>query len=194
MLNRNHTYVVGIGASAGGMKSIIDFFSMPINLQAAYVVIQHFPRTYSSQLVSILEKQNVEEIKENVSIERGVIYFPPAGTEVRLGKNKLFLTERPNTLINYGVNFFFESLSKRNRRAIGIIMSGAGDDGMNGISSIELAGGNSIIQSLESATHWGMPSSSIKHNRSDYVLSPFAMASAVDKIIERGQALIKNKK
>ena len=185
-LNKAPTYVVGIGASAGGLEALRALFGAlkvpPRNL--AFVVVQHLAPLHRSRLVELIAsttKLAVEEVSDGMRPKRGVIHITPpnANLVVQDGKLRLMGTgpgPKPS------VDTFFRSLADLGPRAVGIILSGTGSDGALGIQSIRGAGGITLAQNAESAKYDSMPKAAVHTGAVDHTLAPEAMARELQRI------------
>src|SRR6266550_6727669 len=174
-------YVVGLGASAGGLEALRDFFAaVPAKSGAAFVVIQHLAPTHRSQMVELLATHTtvpVSEIEDGVMIQPDHIYVIPPAKWVRIFRGKLFLSEPQKRAPILPIDYFFRSLAEdRSELAIGIALSGTGSDGTLGVRAIKEAGGTIMVQDKESARFSAMPDSAGATGLADYVLPPEAMA------------------
>ena len=147
----SEVFVVAMGGSAGSLSAIIDFFDHTPLDNAAYVVLRHMPREERSHLGLILQKHSmldIVEVMEDQKVEKNKIYYPTAGKHLVLEGETLVQVERESTGSNRGIDLFFNSLARSGLgfRAIGVIMSGAGTDGVKGMASIKSAGGLVIAQ------------------------------------------------
>jgi len=190
MLHNNQStsepfFIVGIGASAGGLSAFESFFqAIPVNttLKMAFVLIQHLSPDYKSILQEIIQRyttMDVYEAEDNMKIEQNCIYITPANFDMALvdGVIKLIapLAQKGHRL---PIDYFFESLAKDKKRyAIGIILSGTAHDGSLGIQEIKNNGGIVIAQTPESCDFRGMPESAIATGTVDYILNPEEMAN-----------------
>lgn len=174
-------YVVGIGASAGGLEALEQFFaSMPSDSNMAFVVIQHLSPDFKSLMPEILSRNTemeVYQIENGMKIVPGCVYLNPPKFNVKISQGQLFLNEQdPIQKVNLTINTFFESLAEdMNEKSIGIILSGTGSDGTRGCRAIKEAGGIVIAQDVKSAKFNGMPKSVIVTNICDYILPPTSM-------------------
>ncbi len=167
-------YVVGIGASAGGLEALEIFFdNMPPLQDFAFVVVQHLSPDYKSLMGELLRKHtqlSVHEAEDGITVEPGNIYLMPRKKNMTMYHGRLFLTEKEQGL-NLPIDIFFQSLAEdRGEKAIGIILSGTGSDGTRGIRSIKEVGGMVMVQAEDSAKFDGMPRSAISTGIVDYVL------------------------
>jgi two-component system CheB/CheR fusion protein len=182
-------YIIAIGASAGGLEAISAFFDYTPLDSVSYILIQHLSADFKSQMVEILarhSKLQVVEAVENVDIKSNTVYLIPNSKFMSIEKSRLILSDkkdqpRPHMTIDY----FFCSLAKERRnKAIGIILSGTGDDGSRGIEAIKEAGGIVLIQDPVTANFKGMPEAAIATGCADWVLSPEAMPQIIEDYAE----------
>ncbi|WP_051560580.1 chemotaxis protein CheB [Clostridium beijerinckii] len=171
-------YVVGIGASAGGLEALEQFFAnMTPASNIAFVVIQHLSPDFKSLMPEILSRKTemeVYQIKNGMKISPGCVYLNPPKFNVKISQGQFLLEEQdPIHKINLAINTFFESLAEDiNEKSIGIILSGTGSDGTRGARAIKEAGGIVIAQDIKTAKFNGMPKSVIAANICDFILSP----------------------
>jgi two-component system CheB/CheR fusion protein len=169
-------FIAGIGASAGGLQALEAFFSaMPPDSDVAFVIIQHLDPTYKSQMSSILQgytQMKVLEIKDGVRIAPNSVYVNPPNKEVALIDNTLQLMELPHGQRPVmPIDSFFRSLAEdQEDRSIGIILSGSGSDGSQGLKAIRDKGGMVLVQDPTQARYDRMPQNAINTDMVDLVL------------------------
>lgn len=174
-------YYVGIGASAGGLEALESFFkNMPEDSGMAFIVIQHLSPDYKSMMVELLSKytkMNVLRADEGMQVEPNTIYLIPPRKNLRIFHGKLMLSEQDFSRgVNLPIDIFLQSLAEdQAEKAIGIILSGTGSDGMRGIRLIKQNGGIVFVQSIESSRFDGMPRSAISTGLADFILAPEEM-------------------
>ena len=111
-------FVVGIGASAGGIQALESFFAqLPNRPNAAFVVVQHLSPDFKSMMTDILQRQTammVCQIDDGTVVQAGTVYVLPPGKNTVIQNRRLHLLDRPGHLNypNYPINLFFESLAK----------------------------------------------------------------------------------
>ncbi|MFA4870124.1 MAG: CheR family methyltransferase [Pedobacter sp.] len=184
-------YIIAIGASAGGLEAISVFFDYTPLDSVSYILIQHFSADFKSQMVQILaqhSKLQVVEAIDNVDIKSNTVYLIPTAKFMSIKKGRLVLLDkkdqpRPHMTIDY----FFRSLAKeRGNKAIGVILSGTGDDGSKGIEAIKNAGGITLVQDPVTASFNSMPLAAIATGCADRVISPEAMPQVIDDYVMSG--------
>jgi two-component system, chemotaxis family, CheB/CheR fusion protein len=174
-------YVVGLGASAGGLEALRSFFAaVPANSGAAFVVIQHLAPDHRSQMVELLATHTrapVRQIEDGMTIQPDHVYVIPPRKCVKIFRGKLFLVDPEKRAPHLPIDQFFRSLAEdRGELAIGIALSGTGSDGTLGVRAIKEAGGTVMVQDEGSAKFSGMPDSAAATGLADYVLPPAEMA------------------
>ncbi|MDJ0554245.1 MAG: chemotaxis protein CheB [Microcoleaceae cyanobacterium MO_207.B10] len=140
----NDFFVVGIGASAGGLRVIEEFFdNMPRDSGAAFVVVQHLSPDFKSLMKELLERltqMEVHRVEEVMKLEPNNVYLIPPRKNLVVNNRCLRLTEQdlnPRLHPNYPISLFFDSLAKDYAdKAIGVVLSGSGSDGAPGLQSI----------------------------------------------------------
>lgn len=173
--------IVGIGASAGGLEALQEFFdAMPSSPGSAFVIVQHLSPDYKSFMGELLARHTsipIDIVSDNTLIENNHIYLIPPKMNMTVLGGKLHLKEIEGRALNLPIDIFFRSLAAdQENNAIGIILSGTGTDGTLGIRSIKENGGMTMVQDDQSAKFDGMPRSSISTGMIDFVLPPTQLA------------------
>ncbi|MFN4084245.1 MAG: CheR family methyltransferase [Bacteroidia bacterium] len=183
-IEENNLYVIGVGASAGGLEAISDLLRNSNDIKnACFVICQHLSPTYKSMLVDLLKREtkfDVKEAQNNIELKSGTVYITPPDSDIQILKNFIILT-RANVLgPKPSINFFFESLAlDKKSKAIAIILSGTGSDGSNALKEIKENGGFVIVQDPEMAKYSGMPNAAIDTGYVDIVTGTEHMAAEI---------------
>ena len=169
--------IVGIGASAGGVEALQQFFSsVPSLTGMSFVVVQHLSPDYKSLMADILHKYTempIYEAEDNMVVEPDTVYLNPAKMYLTFKDGMLHLNPLEQGTISHPIDKFFSALAEEKQdKAIGIILSGTGTDGSSGARAIKEHGGIVIAQSPESAKFDGMPRNIINLGISDYIMAP----------------------
>ena len=169
--------VIGIGASAGGLEALQQFFDyMPSHSGFCFVVIQHLSPDYKSLMADILAKHtqmSVYQAENHMGIHPDTVYLIPPKKYMTIQQNQLILSDYDAGTLNHPIDVFFTSLAEEKKEhSIAIVLSGTGSDGTNGIKAIKEKGGLVIAQAPESAKFDGMPRSVINTGLADFILSP----------------------
>ena len=160
--------IVGIGASAGGLHALEEFFGkVSPGLGAAYVVVQHLDPDHASVLGELLQRISplqVIEATDGQRVEPGLVYVIPPNREMEIFDGVLLLgvpaTPRGQRM---AVDLFFRSLAdERGQGAVGVVLSGTGSDGALGLRAIHAAGGLCLVQAPASAKFEGMPAAALR--------------------------------
>jgi len=180
-------YVVGLGASAGGLETLELFFTnMPPDSGMAFVVVVHLDPTHKTLLPELLARytrMDVSLAEEGVTVEPNNVYVIPANRDITLNEGQLHLEEPLSPRgMRHTIDIFLRSLAEdRVDHAIAVILSGTGTDGTQGVKAVKEAGGIVVVQDENSAKYPGMPQSAIATGVADIVISADKMP---DKIIE----------
>jgi len=179
------SYIVGIGASAGGVESLGEFFeNMDSNSGMAFVVVQHLSSTYRSLMAELLAprtRMKIYHAETGMVLEPNCIYLNPPKRDLFIVDGMVELHDvDPGQLPPLPIDRFFRSLAEFSKdRAIAVVLSGCGTDGSRGIASIKDHGGLVVVQDAMSAKFDGMPSSALRTGAADLVGTPSQMPSAL---------------
>ena len=182
------SFVVGIGASAGGLNAYKAFFdALPSNTGMAFAVISHIHPAAHSQLAEILSrhtKMTVVLAASGMKMRANQVYVIPGNADLLIEDGALTVVS-PRTRRNAQVDIFFTSLAiAMGERSIGIVFSGYDGDGAEGCKRIKAAGGTTFAQDI-SAEVSGMPLSAQSAGCVDFVLPADKIPAELDKLIIR---------
>ena len=169
--------IVGIGASAGGLEAFEQFLSnVPENSGIAFIVIQHLDPTQKGMLPELLQrvsKMHVYQVKDRTKIQPDCVYVIPPNKTMSILNGVLHLFDPLEIRgLRLPIDFFFRSLADDlKERSIGIILSGMGSDGSQGIRAIKENNGIVLVQDPATAKYDSMPRSAIESVQVD-VLAP----------------------
>ena len=169
-------YVVGIGASAGGLEALEQFFARcPNDLGAAFVVVQHLSPDHKSMMSNLLARHTdmpVQVAEDGTAIAPNEIYLIPPGSILSIEGDRLRLKPKRTQGLTLPIDIFLTSLARSfGSHAVAVILSGTGSDGTRGGVEINAAGGFLVVQDPRQAKFDGMPSSAINTGIVDAVLS-----------------------
>ncbi len=168
--------LVGVGASAGGLDALRQFFErLPADSGLTFVVILHLSPEHESVLAELLQsrtKMTVTKVTEAVRVEPNHVYVIPPDRNLVMSDGYIRLTMRErDSLKHVPVDLFFRTLAEHYRqRAIAVVLSGSGTDGSLGVRNIKEAGGIAIAQDPLEAEYDGMPRSAIESGAVDFIL------------------------
>jgi two-component system CheB/CheR fusion protein len=167
--------IVGIGASAGGLVALEQFFShVPPDGGLAYVIVQHLDPKREGMLVELLQRHTplpVAEVQDQTLVEPNHVYVIPPGRDLSLLKGVLHLMVPPELRgLRLPIDFFFKSLADdQQQNSVGVILSGMGSDGTQGLRAIRQAAGACFVQTPVSAQFDSMPRSALEAGVADVV-------------------------
>ena len=178
---------IGIGASTGGTLALEDIFRrLPANLPPI-LVVQHMPPNFTKQFaerLNELSELNIKEAEDGDLITQGSVYIAPGGYHmitVRQGASlftRLTETERVH-FQRPAVDILFQSMAESTgRNALGVLLTGMGKDGAEGLLKMKNQGAVTVAQDEASSIVWGMPRTAVELGAAQEVLS-------LDKIPDR---------
>lgn len=180
--------IVAIGASTGGteaLKTLLE--AMPADCPGM-VIVQHMPemftRAFANRLDSLCEI-SVKEAEPNDTVIRGRALIAPGNHHMLLKRSgaRYFVDIKEGPLVcrhRPSVDVLFRSAARyAGQNAVGVIMTGMGDDGANGMLEMKQAGGATIAQDEETCVVFGMPNEAIKRNAVDRIVPLQAIAKTI---------------
>ncbi|HIE02577.1 MAG TPA: chemotaxis response regulator protein-glutamate methylesterase [Thiotrichaceae bacterium] len=188
--------IIAIGASTGGTEAIkVLLMQMPANAPGI-VISQHIPATFSysfAMRMNQLSAMTVFEAENEQVILPGHVYIAPGGYHLlveRSGARYICRLNQGNPVNRHrpSVDVLFRSISQNvGPNAIGVILTGMGDDGARGITEMREAGAITIAQDEHTSVVWGMPGEAIKRGKIDYVLPLYEMADKLLSLTEESE-------
>jgi two-component system CheB/CheR fusion protein len=181
------SYVVGVGASAGGLEALeLMFQALSSDSGMAFVIVQHLSPDFKSLMDELLARYTdmaIHRVEDGMRVERNSLYLIPPKQEMIISDGKLLLTEKDSSqALSLPIDHFLRSLAQDvGSRSIAVVLSGTGSDGSRGIRDIHAAGGLVIAQRPESAKFDGMPRSAIDTGLADVVVEPAEIADILTR-------------
>ena len=185
--SNNLFYVVGIGASAGGLDALERFFqNMTESSGMAFIVVSHLDPNHISIMPELIQKSTKMKLfqaEDGMLVEPDHVYVAPANRDLAILHGTIQLIE---PLEAHGfrlpIDYFFKSLSADiGDKAVCIILSGMASDGSAGLKEVKSELGMVMVQDPQSAKFDGMPTSAIKTQLADYILPPEEMPDRLIK-------------
>lgn len=171
--------VVAVGASTGGTEALRLFLeAMPLD-SPGIIIVQHMPENFTKSFANRLNELcniTVKEAENGDTVIRGRALIAPGNHHMLLKRSgaKYFVEIKDGPLVNRhrpSVDVLFRSAARyAGRNAIGIIMTGMGDDGARGLLEMKEAGARTIAQDEKSCVVFGMPNEAIKHGAVEKIL------------------------
>jgi len=174
-------YIVGMGASAGGLEAFERFFqNMSNDSGIGFILVPHLDPTHVSLMPELIQKRSkmdVFQIKDGVKVKPNAVYIVPPNYDLAILNGILQLFPPPKIGgPRMPIDYFFRSLAQdEGEKAICIILSGMGTDGTLGLRSVKGELGMAMVQTPDSAKYNGMPRSAIETDLVDYILPPEKM-------------------
>jgi two-component system CheB/CheR fusion protein len=177
--------IVGIGASAGGLAALGEFFvPAPPDIGVAFVVVSHQPSGHVSLLPDLLQKHTampVVEATDGMRVAPNHVYLSAPGRTLAMLQGALHVMDPDSDgRVALPIDYFFRSLADdQGERAIGVILSGTGTDGTLGLKAIKAHAGMTMAQEAQTAKYAGMPESAIRSGAVDYVRPTGSMVEQI---------------
>ncbi|WP_052360261.1 CheR family methyltransferase [Solidesulfovibrio alcoholivorans] len=180
--------VVAIGASAGGLEAILALLeNLPPNLPAALVALTHLPPDKPSSLDAVLASHTrmaVRTIDGDTPPQQGTIHIPASGDDLDFSGGLLRPHRREAGLLRHNIDAFLSDLAEAyGSRAVAVICSGTGTDGMQGAIRVAKAGGVVLVQDPAEAAHAGMPEAVIAAGAATAVLPMAELARQLARLL-----------
>jgi two-component system chemotaxis response regulator CheB len=173
---------LAMGISTGGpisLQKVIPFFSEKIKIPI--FIVQHMPPKFTASLADRLNSLSALEVKEaadNELVRNGVVYIAPGGLHMTLKKDnlnntKIVISDKPDKVLHRpSVDVMLDSVhSIYGKYTLGVIMTGMGKDGLEGIKKLKASGGYCIAQDEDSCVVYGMPRAIVDNGLADIVAS-----------------------
>jgi len=181
--------VVVIGVSTGGPPAVQKVLSaLPANFPASIVIAQHMPAAFTGPFAKRLDglcQISVKEAEAGDRLKPGCAFIAPGGKHLMLkqmvSRVDLEITTEPaSALYKPSANVLIGSAADAvGRRALGVILTGMGNDGMEGIRALKLKGGRALAQSDATCVVYGMPKAIVDAGLSDEIVDIDDMAQAI---------------
>ncbi|TFD76036.1 chemotaxis protein CheB [Cryobacterium fucosi] len=190
---RTRQTVVALAASTGGPKALATVLAGLGGLAAPVLVVQHLHQDFTGGLVDWMTRVSAlpVEIAVHDQVARpGRVYLAPGGLHLRLGAGlRLELASTPVTIHQPSANELFQSVARNAGSAgVGVILTGMGDDGAEGLLEMHRANGQTLGQDEESCAVFGMPRAAYRVGAVSDLLSVDLLAAAILRCAARGTA------
>jgi signal transduction histidine kinase len=167
--------IAGIGASAGGLEAFVALFKhLPVDTGMGFVIVQHLDPHRENQLTEILARATRMPVcvaRHQMKVEPNRVYVIPFNKRMTIAGGRLELVRRGEN--HHLINEFFCALAKdQGHRAVGVVLSGTGNDGTQGLEAIKAASGITFAEDEASAQFSDMPANAIATGLVDFTLPP----------------------
>jgi two-component system chemotaxis response regulator CheB len=183
-------WIVTIGASTGGPRAIQDVLSrLPRNIPAAILIVQHMPEGFTRSFAERLNWYTSLEVKEAEDgdlLKKGLVLIAPGNYHMEVKGEKISLTQKPSVNhVRPSVDVLMNSIAEfYGPKSIGVILTGMGIDGCEGIKNIKYAGGRTIAQDKKTSVINGMPQAAVNLGVVDTVKPLQEIADEIIKLME----------
>ncbi|MFL6585056.1 MAG: PAS domain S-box protein [Chthoniobacterales bacterium] len=187
--------VIGLGASAGGVAPLQQFFGdMKPDTGLAFVVVMHLSPDYESQLASVIQQKTtmpVTQVHEPVKVLPNNVYVIPPTHQLSFEDGMLGLVPLQHALgRRITIDLFFRTLGQAyGQRSVCVILSGSDSDGVIGLKHVRAQGGLTIVQDPNEAEFDSMPATAISTGMVDWVLPVSQMAAKLVEFVENENAM-----
>ena len=185
--------VIAIGASAGGPSALAKLLSgFPADFPVPIIIVQHIPHEFVIGLARWLDKNTplqVQVAEDGVKLQPGVVNLSPGTAHVKIARRAdslviCLVSEQGEYRYQPSVDVLFKSVAEVcGDRAVGLIMTGMGDDGADGLLQMREAGARTMVQDKASSTVFGMPSVAIERQAVEQVKSLADLPSAILELL-----------
>lgn len=186
-------FLIGVGASAGGLEPIYNLFERPTPPNTSFIIIQHLPPGFKSNTATLLAnhiQREVKEISNHLLIEPDTIYVIAERKNILIKEGRFVTKEDLGIQPNNAVDILLKSLAEyKGSKSGAIILSGANDDGTKGAEAIKAAGGFVVAQEPSTAQFNIMPGSVISSGVSDSIAPPEHIMDEVRGYIKQSELL-----
>ena len=193
-LPRNVYKAVALGISTGGPMSLQKVVPRFLKKNIVpYFIVQHMPPKFTKSLAQRLDTLSELEVKEaehEEPVRNGVVYFAPGGFHMTVKKNSnggvfIDISEQPATTLHRpSVDVMMESVVKvYGKHTLGVIMTGMGKDGLEGIRQLKQLGGYCVAQDEASCVVYGMPKSIVDAGFADVTASLEDVAKIINEVL-----------
>jgi two-component system chemotaxis response regulator CheB len=179
-----------IGGSAGGVDALAVLLpALPAHLRVPVIVVLHLPREKPSLLVEIFSRQcalPVCEATDKAPIEPGTVYFAPADYHLLVDRGPCFAlsVDEPVHFSRPSIDVLFESAADAyGERLLGVVLTGASQDGAQGLAAVHRAGGVTAVQEPSEAPAPYMPESALRASPVDHILPLSGIAELIGTLV-----------
>lgn len=183
---------VVIGASAGGIDALLVLLE-PLQppLAVPVIVVLHLPDNHESRLVQVFGHRlrvPVGEAQPHAPVEKGWIHFAPPGYHLLVEADRTFsLSCDPPVLFSRpSIDVLFESCAEAwGERLVGMVLTGANEDGARGLATIKALGGLTVVQDPAEAAHPAMPEAAVRLANPRFVLPLAGLRGLLHTVVQR---------
>lgn len=183
--------IIVIGSSSGGMEALTELVKgLPANFPGSLFAVQHVAANSVNYLPEMLDRHTsvtVSLAAEGRQIEPNHLYVAPADHHLLIDSDQMFLSQGPReNRVRPAIDPLFRSAAlSHGPRVIGVVLSGALDDGTAGMVAIKNSGGMALVQDPQEAMTPSMPQSVIEHVQVDSILPVAEIGTSLGKLVQQ---------
>lgn len=189
-LLKNNINVVVIAASTGGPKALVYLMSkLPEKIKAPILIVQHMPKNFTKSFADRLDQESkikVVEAKDGMNIQKNMVYLSPGDFHMIIKDGNIGLNQDKKLHgVRPAADYLFQTAAREYREnTLGIVLTGMGKDGTDGMANIKDLGGFNIAQSEKTCIVYGMPGSAVKRGVVHEIMDLEDISTALNKAIE----------
>lgn len=194
--------IIAIGASTGGPRALTSIIpKLPVDFPAAVLVVQHMPKGFTKSFAERLNWESqlhVKEAEDGEEIKAGVVYVGPGGCTFKVtrdekGDNRISIQKNTtSTLLSPSVDILMKSVAQYyGRSSIGLVLTGMGSDGTEGMRAIYKASGLTLAQDKSSSIVYGMPRACVEAGVVQQVAALNDIPSLLESVVKRDEKIKK---
>jgi two-component system, chemotaxis family, protein-glutamate methylesterase/glutaminase len=187
-----HADAVAIGASAGGIDALFTLLQdLRPPMDAAMIVVLHLPEQHESRLVQVLGSRTVVPVVEaqpHSPVHPGTIYVAPPGYHLLVEQDRSFSLscDPPVHFSRPSIDVLFESCAEAyGDRLLGMLLTGANEDGARGLQAVQERGGRTAVQDPADAAYPVMPEAALARFAPDHVLPLAGLRALLHTVVHR---------
>ena len=188
MINKEKNIIV-IGSSTGGPKLLAKLFSELPPLNAAIIIVQHVPPVFDRRIAERLDRlcsMDVVLAQDGDVLENRKVYFAPASKHLKVHRNNrvMLVEDKKVNCCCPSIDVAMKSIrANKSGGLVGVVLTGMGSDGADGISHIKSLGGITIAQDEASSVIYGMPKAAYNTGKVDFVLHEDDICAKLEEIV-----------
>lgn len=181
---------ITIGASTGGPRALMQLIPLfPADLSIPVLVVQHMPAGFTASFANRLNAESnvtVVEAVDGLPVEKGVVYIAPGNYHMIVENKTIRLLSTPKMHgVRPAVDILFESVAKEyGSKVLGVILTGMGYDGTQGLYDIKAAGGYSLAQDEATSVVYGMPKNAVENGVVDQCIGLKEISEILNQMIK----------